>query len=155
MLVKSWKVEKVERDQKQLMESVMKVERFEDLIIWQEARELVKSIYKLTSKPQFKKDYGLRDQIQRASVSVMSNIPEGFERNNNNEFIHFLLISKGSAGELRSLLYASFDLDYINQNEFDENYQKAERVSKKISKFIHYLDANRKARYRKPSPSNL
>lgn len=133
----------------------MKVERVEDLIIWQEARELVKLIYKLTSKPQSKKDYGLRDQIQRAAVSVRSNIPEGFERNNNNEFIHFLLISKGSASELRSLLYTSLDLEYINQLEFDENYRRTESVSKKISKFIQYLDANRKVRYKKPLPSNL
>lgn len=128
----------------------MKVERFEDLIIWQEARELVKSIYKLTSRLPFKKDYGLKDQIQRAVVSVMTNIPEGFERNNNNEFIRFLLVSKGSAGELRSLLYVSFDLEYITQNEFDENYQKIESLTKRISKFIQYLDSNRKAKYKKP-----
>ncbi len=133
----------------------MKVERFEDLVIWQEARELVKSIYKLTSAGLFKKDFGLKDQIQRAAVSIMNNIPEGFERNNNNELIRFLLISKGSSGELRSLLYISLDLEYITKNEFDENYLKTETLSKKISKFIQYLDANRRARYKKPSPSNL
>lgn len=133
----------------------MRVERFEDLIIWQEARALVKAIYKLTSKPSFRKDYGLRDQIQRAVVSIMTNIPEGFERNNNNEFINFLRISKGSAGELRSLLCAALDLEYITQIEFDENYSKTEALSKKISKFIQYLDSNRRVRYRKPSPSNL
>ena len=133
----------------------MKVERFEDLVIWQEARELVKSIYQLTSKGPFKKDFGLKDQVQRAAVSIMNNIPEGFERNNNNEFIRFLLISKGSAGELRSLLYVSLDLKYITQIEFDDNYQRTECLSKKISKFIQYLDSNRKVRYKKPQPSNL
>lgn len=133
----------------------MKVERFEDLIIWQEARILVKSIYKLTSKVPFKKDSGLKDQVQRAAVSIMNNIPEGFERNNNNEFIRFLLISKGSAGELRSLLYVSLDLNYISQSEFEVTYQRTETLSKKISKFIQYLDVNRKVRYKKSSPSNL
>lgn len=133
----------------------MKVERFEDLVIWQEARELVKSIYKLTSKGPFKKDFGLKDQVQRAAVSIMNNIPEGFERNNNNEFIRFLLISKGSAGELRSLLYVAFDLNYITQSEFEDNYQRAVSISKKISRFIQYLDTNRKVRYKKPSPSNV
>lgn len=133
----------------------MKVERFEDLQIWQEARELVKSIYKLTSKGPFKKDFGLKDQIQRAAVSIMNNIPEGFERNNNNEFIRFLLISKGSSGELRSLLYVSLDLNYISQNEFENIYQRTETLSKKLSRFIQYLDTNRKVRYKKQSLSNF
>ncbi len=133
----------------------MKVERFEDLIIWQEARELVKSIYKLTLKRPFKKDFELKDQVQRAEVSIMNNIPEGFERNNNNEFIRFLLISKGSSGELRSLLYTSLYLNYISQSEFEDTYQRTETLSKKISKFIQYLDTNRKVRYRKPPLSNI
>jgi four helix bundle protein len=79
----------------------MKIERFEDLKVWQYSRTLVTDIYILTKGPSFNKDYGLKDQIQRASVSIMNNIAEGFERDNNKEFIRFLIYSKGSAGEVR------------------------------------------------------
>lgn len=76
-----------------------------DLKLWQDPREFVKSIYELTSAEKFKIDFGLKDQFQRAAVSIMNNIAEGFERNNNKEFIKFLGYSKGSAGEIRSMLY--------------------------------------------------
>jgi len=88
----------------------VKIEIFEDLKVWKSSRVLVKTIYNLTSYALFSKDYGLKDQIQRASVSIMTNIAEGFERDNNKEFIRFLLYSKGSAGEVRSLLYVAKDL---------------------------------------------
>jgi len=86
---------------------------FEELQIWQKARELVKAIYKLSMTDKFKKDYSLVDQIRRSSVSIMSNIAEGFERGSNTEFIQFLYIAKGSAGEVRTQLYIAYDLKYI------------------------------------------
>ncbi len=82
-----------------------KIERFEDLIAWQKARELTTKIYQITNLGEFARDFGLRDQIRRASVSTMSNIAEGFERFNPNEFHHFLSISKASCGEVRSQIY--------------------------------------------------
>jgi four helix bundle protein len=94
----------------------MKSKRFEDLEVWQLSRELVKSIYKLTSGTRFSKDFGLANQIQRSAVSIMSNIAEGFERKSKKEFISFLSIAKGSCGELRSQLYIGLDLSYINKS---------------------------------------
>lgn len=127
----------------------MTAKRFEDLVVWKEARELVRVVYKLTCKSPFKNDFGMRDQIQRASVSIMNNIAEGFERDNNNEFVRFLVISKGSAGELRSLLYVALDPEYISKEEFDIIYNKTEIISRKISKFITYLQENKKLRAKK------
>ena len=95
----------------------MVYKQFEDLPIWVDSRKLVHSIYKLTSKSKFSKDYGFKDQIQRAAISIMNNIAEGFERDSNTEFIRFLIYSKGSAGEVRSMLYIAKDLEYINKNE--------------------------------------
>ena len=117
----------------------MKIERFEDINVWKQSRDLVNSIYHFTSKDSFSNDYGLKDQIQRAAVSIMTNIAEGFERDNNKEFIRFLIYSKGSAGEVRSLLYVALDLKYINKEEFNEQYKSAVSVIKQISKFIKYL----------------
>jgi len=122
----------------------MSIKKFEDLRIWQESRELTKFIYKLTSKQFFKKDFGLKDQIQRASVSVMTNIAEGFERDSNNEFIKFLAYSKGSCGEVRSLLYVALDLNYINQEEFNDNYCRSISIITQTSKFITYLRSTKK-----------
>ncbi len=117
----------------------MAIKSFEDLKVWQLSREFVKSIYKLTSKPKFKNDFGLKDQIQRASVSIMNNIAEGFERDNNKELIRFLIFSKGSAGEVRSLLYVASDLGYINQNEFEIHYNLSIDIITQIANFIKYL----------------
>ncbi len=91
----------------------MKVKTFEELKVWKDAREFVKIIYELTSSNCFNKDYGLKDQIQRASVCIMNNISEGFERDSNKEFIKFLKYSKGSAGEVRSMLYVALDLNLL------------------------------------------
>ncbi len=91
---------------------------FEDLPVWQNARELAVSVYKTTSKGKLREDYGLKNQIQRAVVSVSSNIAEGFERGSKQEFIQFLYIAKGSCGELRSQLYIAADLGYIEKNDF-------------------------------------
>ncbi len=120
----------------------MKIERFEDLEVWQLSRELVKSIYKLTSGAKFSKDFGLANQIQRSAVSIMSNIAEGFERKSKKEFISFLSIAKGSCGELRSQLYIGLDLSYINKDEFHENCQLAEKISKSLAGFMKYLQSS-------------
>ena len=117
----------------------MKVKTFEDLPVWQDARVFVKSIYELTSFENFKKDYGLKDQIQRAAVSIMNNTSEGFERDNNKEFRNFLGYAKGSAGEVRSMLYVALDLNYISKDEFDDNYKRAVHIITQISNFKKYL----------------
>jgi len=97
----------------------MKVDRFEDLVAWQRARELTRQIYLLSKKGHFSKDFGLRDQIQRASVSIMSNLAEGFERGSKSEFHQFIVIAKASCAEVRSQLYVATDVGYITKEEFD------------------------------------
>ncbi len=119
----------------------MKITRFEDIEVWKLARELVNDIYKITEKSPFDKDYGLKNQITRASVSIMS-IAEGFERKSNKEFVQYLFIAKGSAAEVRSQLYVVFDLKYIDNETFANLSNKAEIISKSISGFIKYLRAN-------------
>jgi four helix bundle protein len=121
------------------MEGIMKAASFEDLKVWQDSRAFVKAIYELTASDNFKKDYGLKDQIQRSAVSIMNNIAEGFERNNNREFIKFLKYSKGSAGEVRSMLYVALDLNYISKDFFDNNFETAINIITQISNFIKYL----------------
>ncbi|MCB0744346.1 MAG: four helix bundle protein [Ignavibacteriae bacterium] len=118
----------------------MSIKQFEDLKVWQASREFITLTYKLTSKPNFKTDFGLKDQFQRASVSVMNNIAEGFERDNNKEFVRFLTYSKGSAGEVRSLLYVALDLEYISESEFLEHYNLAIDIITQIANFIKYLN---------------
>lgn len=120
----------------------MKVISFEDLKVWKVSRILVRSIYQLTSNGKFNKDFGLREQIQRASVSIMNNIAEGFERNNNKEYIKFLGYSKGSAGEVRSMLYVATDLGYISQDSFKIHYQMAINIITQLSNFIKYLKSS-------------
>ena len=95
-----------------------KIRNFEDLEAWKIGRKLTKAIYPLTRKEKFRRDFGLVDQIRRASVSVMTNVAEGFERGTNKDFVKFLFISRGSAGEVRSLLYVALDQGYINEKEF-------------------------------------
>ena len=116
-----------------------KIERFEDIIAWQKARVLTKEIYASTRIGQFAKDYGLKDQIQRASVSTMSNIAEGFERGGDREFIQFLSNSKGSCGEVKSQLYVALDQSYISNAGFGELYAKADEVSRLVGGFMTYL----------------
>jgi len=96
-----------------------KVERFEDLIAWQKARQLTAEIYRITARGEFAKDFGLRDQIRRAAVSVMSNIAEGFDRGSRGEFHQFLVVAKASCAEVPSQLYVAQDVGYINQETFD------------------------------------
>ncbi len=116
-----------------------KIERFEDLEAWKIARELTKEVYRVTKNNSFIRDYGLRDQIFRASVSIMSNVAEGFERDGNKEFVNFLSIAKGSSGEVRSQLYVALDQDYISETEFNSIYNKATQNSRVISGLVKYL----------------
>ncbi len=119
------------------------VKTFEDFEIWQLARALNKTIYKVTRRKIFDQDIDLRRQIRRASVSCMSNIAEGHERNNNNYFIQFLGIAKGSIGEVRSQLYAALDGEFIEMAEFRPLKEEATTIGKKIGKLMDYLETHR------------
>jgi four helix bundle protein len=119
-----------------------KIKRFEDMEIWQQARGITKMIYSHSQSGGFGHDFGLRDQIRRAAVSIMSNIAEGFERGTNKEFIQFLYIAKGSAGEVRSQLYVAYDLGYIEKDTFDQLHADLISLSKQISGFIQYLQTS-------------
>ena len=115
------------------------VRSFEDLVAWQLARELVKEIYRETSSGNISRDFGLKDQVRRAAVSVISNIAEGFERSGNKEFIQFLYYAKGSCGEVRTQLYLSFDLNYLTEDTFQRLHELVKRTSELISGLIRYL----------------
>jgi len=121
----------------------MKIRKFEDLPIWRLALKITKEIYDLTSKSKFSKDFGLRDQIRRAVISISSNIVEGFEKNNNNEFIRFLKISKGSIGEVRNQLLIALTVGYISQDEFDITNKNLEDLAKQTGGLISYLENRR------------
>ena len=118
------------------------ITRFEEIEAWKTARQLTNLIYKLSDMGTFAKDYGLKDQIRRASVSVMSNIAEGFESRTDTQFLNYLGHAKGSSGEVRSQLYISLDLNYISQEQFAEAYEFADKASRQISRFIDYLDSH-------------
>ena len=123
----------------------MKINRFEDIDAWQEARKLVKMVYEIVNKnPKFKRDFRLVNQIQDAAVSTMSNIAEGFARRSHREFIQYLFISKSSSAEVQSQLYVALDQQYINQDDFKRIYNQAEVVSKMDSGFIKYLNSQLK-----------
>jgi len=122
---------------------VNRIERFEDIIAWQKARELTKEVYTTTKLGQVVKDYALKDQIQRASVSTMSNITEGFERGGDREFIQFLSNSKGSCGEVKSHLYVALDQSYVSSANFNQLYAKADEVSRLVAGFMAYLQQSR------------
>ena len=116
-----------------------KIEKFEDIRAWQSAREVVNRIYEISQDEKFKRDYTLGDQIKRASISIMSNVAEGFSRQSRKEFIQFLFIAEGSAAEVQSQLYIALDQGYISEKEFKEIYDKTEEAAKLLSKFITYL----------------
>jgi len=115
------------------------IKEFEDLEIWQKARDLSKDIFSKTIEGAFSKDFGLKDQINRASGSIMDNIAEGFERDGKQEFIQFLSYSKGSAGEVRAQLYRAFDRKYITEEEFNLLKDKTREINKGLKGFIEYL----------------
>jgi four helix bundle protein len=116
------------------------IKRFEEIISWQEARELNKTIGNLIDSNRFKTNFRLINQIEGSAGSIMDNIAEGFERGGNREFIQFLFISKGSCGELRSQLYRAIDRNYITQQEFDNISVNAMKISSLIQKLITYLE---------------
>lgn len=120
-----------------------RVQSFEDLNVYKQARELTNKIYEITKESSFSKDYGLADQIRRASVSIMSNIAEGFERGTNTEFIHFLFIAKGSCGEVRSQLTIALDQKYIDENTYKNLVEKSRRISGMLGNLITYLKGSR------------
>jgi len=109
-----------------------KVTVFEDLMAWQKARELTKQVYNITNSEKFAKDFGLRSQMQRAAVSIMSNIAEGFDRAGRSEFHQYLVIAKGSCAEVRSQLYVALDVGYLSSRRFDKLRKLSEEVSQII-----------------------
>lgn len=116
-----------------------KILRFEDIEAWRKSRILTREIYTVTAVGNFARDYGLRDQMRRASVSSMSNIAGGFERGGNKEFVQFLSNAKGSVGEVRSQLYVALDAGFVNQKKFDELYAHTNDASRLIGGFMRYL----------------
>jgi len=117
----------------------MTLSNFEDLPIWQKARELSKFVFHLTDAEPICKDFRFRDQIRSSAGSVADNIAEGFEREGNKEFIQFLFIAKGSCAETRSQSYRAFDNQYINQDQLEELVEKTRGISTDVSNFIKYL----------------
>lgn len=118
------------------------IKRFEEIEAWQTARELTKAIYSFTEEGKFSRDFGLKDQIRRASVLIMSNISEGFESQTQPQFIRYLGVAKASAGEVRSQLYVCKDLEYVTQDQFVKAFAMAEKASRQIARFISYLETH-------------
>jgi len=117
--------------------------RFEDILAWQKAREVTRRIYEITSNERFARDYGLRNQLQRASVSIMANIAEGFGRHSDKEFANFLNMAHGSASETQSHLYVALDLGYIDQDVFAKLYTLIDEVSRMIMRLAQHLRASK------------
>ena len=118
---------------------MVKIKKFEDIESWKKARRLTNEIYQITATGGFVRDFGLKDQIRRASVSVLSNIAEGFERGGDKEFSQFLAIAKGSCGEVRAQLYVALDQGYLSPEVFEQLSTKATEVGQLLSGFIRYL----------------
>ena len=114
----------------------MAIKSFEDLICWQRSRELVRLIYRMTQSARFEKDFGLKDQIRRSAVSVMSNIAEGFGRGGNKELTQYLYIAKGSLAETRSILYVALDMNYIDEKGFQTARTVTQEIHNIITAFI-------------------
>ena len=126
--------------------------RFEDLPIWQDARDFSKKVYWASKEGDFSKEYRLCSQIRASSGSIMDNIAEGFERDGNGEFRQFLFIAKGSCGETRSQLYRAYDYGYLEEAVFEKLKSQSEEISKSISSFIDYLQTTeiKGLKYKKP-----
>ncbi len=122
----------------------MKITKFEDLNIWKLSLKITKLIYDISADKYFIKDFGLKDQIRRAAVSISSNIVEGFEKNNNNEFIRYLKIAKGSIGEVRNQLFISKEVNYISVIEFNNINKLLLDLANQTGSFISYLEKTRK-----------
>ncbi len=121
----------------------MKIERFEDIQSWQEARILTKRVYGITKEVPFRRDTALCGQIQRASVSIVANIAEGFDRQSRKEFVQFLYYASASASEVQSHLYVALDQHYISEQEFEIAYEQAKKTKSLINGFIAYLKGKR------------
>ena len=121
------------------LKNMGKIQKFEDILAWQKARELTREVYAHSKTGAFAKDFGLRDQIQRASVSIMGNVAEGYDRGGDKEFIQFLSVSKGSCGEVKSHLYVALDQQYINPIQFNQLYNSADEVGRLLAGFMAYL----------------
>ncbi|KXK28537.1 MAG: ribosomal protein [Candidatus Brocadia sinica] len=130
---------------------------FENLEVWKAARELTNKIYGITKDGIFSKDYSLRDQIRRASVSIMSNISEGYERGGNQELIQFLSIAKGSCGEVRCQLYIAGDQGYISSNELNPIIEQCKRISIMINNFMEHLRGSsyKGSKYKMPKRKSM
>jgi four helix bundle protein len=126
-----------------LRENMAKIKGFEDIEAGQKARELTNAVYALSKEGPLSRDFGLRDQIRRAAVSVMSNIAEGFERGGSVEFRRFFAIAKGSAGEVKAQLYVALDAGLINTAQFDSLYKTATEAGNLIGGFMRYLTKGR------------
>jgi four helix bundle protein len=122
-----------------------RIDKFEDLIAWQKARELTKEVYQISRQGAFARDFGLAGQIQRASVSIMSNVAEGFERGGRSEFHQFLSVAKASCAEVRSLLYVALDVKYIAKNEFRKIMNKANEVGRVVGGLRASVEKQKKA----------
>ena len=120
-----------------------KIKRFEDIEAWKKARRLVADIYSLTEDGSFTRDFGLRDQIRRASISIMLNIAEGFARRTDRQFSHFLSLAHGSVAEVQSALYVALDQEYVDKEAFDRLFQECDEISRMISGLIKYLRGSR------------
>jgi four helix bundle protein len=125
---------------------------FEELKVWRKARELANAIYAATRQGEFARDYGLADQMRRASVSILSNIAEGFERGSYTEFIQFLYIAKGSCGEVRAQLYIARDQKYLPETEFQRCHALATEISRMISGLADHLKSSQQRgdKFRRP-----
>ncbi len=133
---------------------MVKITRFEEIESWKKARSLTREIYEITSTGQFIRDFGLKDQIRRAAVSILSNIAEGFERGGDKEFSQFLAVAKGSCGEVRAQLYVALDQGYFSQEAFDRLATNATEVGQLLSGFMRYLKGSqlRGNKYRQDRP---
>lgn len=122
------------------------ITRFEDIEAWKTSRQLTNFVYAHTNQSAFSRDFGLRDQIRRASVSVMSNIAEGFESRTDMQFLNFLGMARASAGEVRAQLYIALDQKYITEEQFNETFSLAQTCARQIANFMKYLEANPRPR---------
>jgi len=115
------------------------ISRIEDIKAWQEARVLATSVYRITNTGAWAKDFGLRDQVRRAGVSIASNIAEGYARETDAEFARFLSIARGSANEVKTQLYIALDINYIDRKDFDEIYRQLDKICSMITNLMNYL----------------
>jgi len=119
------------------------VKSFEDLAVWKDARKFTNKIYNLTNKFPKEELYGLTSQIRRATVSIMSNIAEGFDRRSDKELTNFLSIARASSSEVQNDLYIALDLNYLSQVEFNQLYQEAKKIAKQINGLMNYLKSGK------------